>query len=129
MHSLPPATPPELSHRAARERRALWVALVLVLIWGANFSVQKMVFTAMSPGGFLMARYLIMPVAATLLLCWRCGLRWPRLPRADLLALLKLGIAGHLLHVGLVTYGIHWSTACWRRLKFDPLVRIVPTEN
>ena len=29
----------------------------------------------------------------------------------DLLALLKLGIAGHLLHVGLVTYGIHWSTA------------------
>ncbi|MFM7532691.1 MAG: DMT family transporter [Rubrivivax sp.] len=111
MHSLPPATAPDLRHRAARERRALWVALVLVLIWGANFSVQKMVFTAMSPGGFLMARYLIMPVAATLLLCWRCGLRWPRLPRADLLALLKLGIAGHLLHVGLVTYGIHWSTA------------------
>jgi drug/metabolite transporter (DMT)-like permease len=108
---LPSATAPDLSHRAARERRALWVALVLVLIWGANFSVQKMVFTAMSPGGFLMARYLIMPVAAALLLCWRYGLRWPRLPRADLLALLKLGIAGHLLHVGLVTYGIHWSTA------------------
>jgi len=32
-------------------------------------------------------------------------------PKSDLLALLKLGIAGHLLHVGLVTYGIHWSTA------------------
>ena len=29
----------------------------------------------------------------------------------ELLALLKLGVAGHLLHVGLVTYGIHWSTA------------------
>ena len=29
----------------------------------------------------------------------------------DLLALLRLGLAGHLLHVGLVTYGIHWSTA------------------
>ena len=28
-----------------------------------------------------------------------------------MLALLKLGIAGHLVHVGLVTYGIHWSTA------------------
>ena len=26
-------------------------------------------------------------------------------------ALLRLGLAGHLLHVGLVTYGIHWSTA------------------
>ena len=31
--------------------------------------------------------------------------------RADLFALLKLGLAGHLLHVGMVTYGIHWSTA------------------
>jgi len=25
--------------------------------------------------------------------------------------LLRLGLVGHLLHVGLVTYGIHWSTA------------------
>ena len=85
--------------------------LALILVWGSNFSVQKMVFTAMSPGGFLMVRYLVMPVAAALLLCWRFGLHWPHVPRSDLLALLKLGIAGHLLHVGLVTYGIHWSTA------------------
>ena len=33
------------------------------------------------------------------------------MPRSELLALLKLGLTGHLLHVGLVTYGIHWSTA------------------
>jgi drug/metabolite transporter (DMT)-like permease len=96
---------------AARERQALWIALALIVVWGSNFSVQKMVFEAMSPGGFLFARYLVMPVAAALLLCWRFRLRWPRVPRADWLALLKLGIAGHLLHVGLVTYGIHWSTA------------------
>ena len=96
---------------SARARHALWAALVLIVIWGANFSVQKEVFKALSPGGFLFARYLIMPVAATLLLCWRYGTRWPRLPRAELLSLLKLGIAGHLLHVGMVTFGIHWSTA------------------
>ena len=107
---LPPAGP-DLVHRAARERKALWVAIVLIIVWGSNFSVQKMVFTAMSPGGFLMARYLLMPLAAALLLCWRFGRRWPRVPRSELRALLKLGIAGHLLHVGLVTYGIHWSTA------------------
>jgi drug/metabolite transporter (DMT)-like permease len=107
----PPAPQPVTDPRAVRERRALWVAMLLILVWGANFSVQKMVFTAMSPGGFLMVRYLVMPVAAALLLCWRFGRPWPRVPRADLLALLKLGIAGHLLHVGLVTYGIHWSTA------------------
>ena len=100
-----------IAGQAALERKALWVAALLILVWGANFSVQKMVFTAMSPGGFLMVRYLVMPLAATWLLCWRFGLRWPRVPRSDLLALLKLGIAGHLIHVSLVTYGIHWSTA------------------
>ena len=95
----------------ARARQALWAALVLIVIWGANFSVQKEVFKALSPGGFLFVRYLVMPIAAALLLCWLHGTHWPRLPRAELLSLLKLGIAGHLLHVGLVTYGIHWSTA------------------
>lgn len=92
-------------------RRALWVALVLVVIWGANFSVQKAVFNAITPGGFLFVRYLIMPLAALALLCSRHGLDWPRIARSDLLALLKLGLAGHLVHVGLVSYGIHWSTA------------------
>ena len=83
----------------------------MVAVWGSNFSVQKAVFAALSPGGFLFARYLMMPVAATVLLLSRHGLNWPRVPRADLFALLRLGLAGHLLHVGLVTYGIHWSTA------------------
>ena len=94
-----------------RSRRALWAALGLVLLWGANFSVQKAVFEALSPGGFLFVRYLAMPVAAALLLCARFGTRWPRPGRADAFALLRLGLVGHLLHVGLVTFGIHWSTA------------------
>ena len=92
-------------------RRALWAALALVAVWGANFSVQKAVFDAVSPGGFLFARYLVMPLAAALLLYSRHRLRWPRVSRADGLALLRLGLAGHLVHVGLVTYGIYWSTA------------------
>ena len=96
---------------AARQRLALWAALALILVWGANFSVQKAVFNALSPGGFLFVRYLIMPVAAALLLCSRHGRHWPRVSRADARALLKLGLAGHLLHVVLVTFGIHWSTA------------------
>lgn len=100
-----------MTEHAARERAALWAALALILVWGANFSVQKAVFAALSPGGFLFVRYLIMPVAAALLLVAHYGTKWPRLPRRELLALLKLGVAGHLLHVGLVTYGIHWSTA------------------
>jgi drug/metabolite transporter (DMT)-like permease len=94
-----------------RSRQALWAALVLIALWGANFSVQKAIFQALSPGGFLFIRYLIMPVAAALLLCARFGTRWPRVGRADAFALLRLGLVGHLLHVGMVTYGIFWSTA------------------
>ncbi len=99
------------SDHARQARHALWAALAMVGVWGSNFTVQKAVFAALSPGGFLFARYLMMPLAAALLLLWRHGLRWPRMPRGELFELLKLGLAGHLLHVGLVTYGIHWSTA------------------
>jgi drug/metabolite transporter (DMT)-like permease len=98
------------AHRG-HERLAAWAAAVLILVWGANFSVQKMVFNALSPGGFLFVRYLVLPVAAALLLWWRYGRQWPRVDRGDLLALARLGIAGHVGHVGLVTYGIHLSTA------------------
>jgi drug/metabolite transporter (DMT)-like permease len=96
---------------ARRSRHALWLGLALIVIWGANFSVQKAAFAYLQPGGFLFVRYLIMPLAAAALLCWHFGVRWPRVPRSDLWALLRLGLAGHLVHVGLVTYGIHWSTA------------------
>lgn len=105
--------PAEASQRAhlAKRRWAAWAAVALVLVWGANFSVQKAVFDVVGPGGFLFVRYLLMPLAAALLLCARHGTRWPPVGRADAIALLKLGLAGHLLHVGLVSYGIHWSTA------------------
>jgi drug/metabolite transporter (DMT)-like permease len=97
--------------RARRSRHALWAALALIVVWGANFSVQKAIFAYMQPGGFLFARYVVMPLAAALLLCWQFGPHWPRLPRADLWALARLGLAGHLLHVAMISYGIHWSTA------------------
>jgi drug/metabolite transporter (DMT)-like permease len=114
--SLPAADspPPALETPAPfdpRQRAALLLALALVRVWGSNFSVQKAVFTALTPGGFLFARYLIMPVCAVLLLWQRYGTRWPRLPRDEWMELAKLALLGHVLHVGLVTFGIHWSTA------------------
>jgi len=110
---LPEATPPRSPAVAdiQRQRTALLLALALVVVWGANFSVQKAVFGSLGPGGFLFARYLIMPVCAVALLWQRYGTRWPRPARSELWALARLGVMGHLLHVGLVTYGIHWSTA------------------
>ena len=95
----------------SKQRAALLLAVALILVWGINFSVLKAVLIALTPSGFLFIRYLIMPLCAAALLWQRYGRRWPRLPRAELWALLRLGLLGHLLHVGLVTFGIHWSTA------------------
>ena len=52
-----------------------------------------------------------MPACALLLMRWRFGLWLPPLPRQDWMHMAWLGFIGHSLHVGLVTYGIHWSTA------------------
>jgi drug/metabolite transporter (DMT)-like permease len=87
------------------------VALVLIVIWGGNFTLQKFLFDLITPVGFLWARYLIMPLCALILMRWRLG-RWlPPLPRKDWMHMALVGFIGHSLHVGLVTYGIHWSTA------------------
>ena len=104
----------QLLSSAAQDRRAgiaLVTALVLIVIWGVNFTVQKYVYTVTGPGGFLFVRYLIMPACAVALLLQRYGTQWPRVSRSDFWALARLGVVGHTLHVGMVCYGIHWSTA------------------
>jgi drug/metabolite transporter (DMT)-like permease len=93
------------------QQLALMAALFLIVVWGANFTLQKYLFGLISPGGFLLARYLIMPVCALLMFRWRLGVWLPPVGRADLRQLAWLGFVGHSLHVGMVTYGIHWSTA------------------
>src|SRR4029453_17370778 len=95
----------------SKQRAALLLACALILVWGINFSVLKAVLAVLTPSGFLFIRYLIMPLCAAALLWQRYGRHWPRLPRPELWALLRLGLLGHLMHVGLVTFGIHWSTA------------------
>jgi len=94
-----------------RASMALAAALGLVVIWGINFSLQKLVFNVVGPGGFLFARYLIMPLCALLLLLYCYGTRFPRTTGSDFWQLARLGLVGHFLHVSMVTYGIHWSTA------------------
>jgi drug/metabolite transporter (DMT)-like permease len=106
----PPAIDPNGRAESA-QRTALLLALALILVWGANFTVQKALFDVLSPAGFLFARYLVMPLCAVLLLWQRYGARWPRLPRAEWIRLAQLALLGHVLHVGIVTFGIHWSTA------------------
>jgi drug/metabolite transporter (DMT)-like permease len=91
-----------------QQKLAVFASFGLVLLWGANFSIQKTVFATLGPGPFLFARYLILPSAAYWLLRQRGLLRLPT--RDDFWALGSLGLKGHLLHVGFVTWGIYWST-------------------
>ena len=111
-HAAPEPSPPSKPPLAADGTQlALAAGLVIVAIWGANFAVQKVLFGVLPPAGFLLVRYLLMPLCAALLLLSINQGRWLRLPRADALRIAGLGVIGHGIHVSLVTYGIHWSTA------------------
>ena len=68
----------------------MFASFGLVLLWGANFSIQKTVFATLGPGPFLFARYLILPSAAYWLLRQRGLLRLPT--REDFWALGSLGL-------------------------------------
>ena len=99
------------AHAPSHQQLALFAGLVVVAVWGANFAVQKSLFGLLQPAAFLCARYLLMLVCAALLLLHANNGRWLRLPRRDALQLVGLGLLGHTVHVSLVTFGIHWSTA------------------
>ncbi len=101
--------PPPAS--SSSQQLALAAGLAVVAVWGANFAVQKALFVVLPPGAMLFARYLVMPLCAALLLLHGNGWRWLRLPREDALKLAGLGVLGHTVHVSMVTFGIHWSTA------------------
>ncbi|HEV6965762.1 DMT family transporter [Roseateles sp.] len=89
----------------------LLAALAVVLIWGLNFPLQKALFGQVGPVGFLGLRYLLVPFCAVALLCWRFGLRWPRLDRAEVGPLVRLTLVGQGLHLLLSAYGMQGSTA------------------
>ena len=89
---------------------AMAAALILILIWGANFSVQKYLLDTLSPSGFLLARYMIMPTCALIMMRITLGRFFPPMAQKDILELASLGFVGHSLHVGIVCYGIHLST-------------------
>ena len=95
----------------SHQQLAFFAGLSVVAVWGANFAVQKALFGVLPPAAFLFARYLLMPVCAALLLLHANQWRWLRLPRRDALQLAGLGLLAHTLHVSMVTFGIHWSTA------------------
>jgi drug/metabolite transporter (DMT)-like permease len=97
----------------AAERWSLIAAVAMMGVWGVNFSVTKYVLDAIGVGPFLFLRYLVMPLLAfsllVIILRRHLPKSWPQ--RADLPRFAAAGLIGHTLHVGLVTWGIHLSTA------------------
>lgn len=94
-----------------RQTAPLMAALAVVLVWGLNFPLSKALFNQIGPAGFLGVRYLLMPLCAVVLLCWRFGRRWPRLERHEVGPLVRLTLVGQGLHLLLSTYGMQGSTA------------------
>jgi drug/metabolite transporter (DMT)-like permease len=106
---MPDTTSPSPSFH--RNRQALAVALVVILLWGSNYSVQKAVMAQIGPGAVLFMRYLVTPACAVALLLWCHGLRWPRPEPRDWLGLAGLALLGHVGQVNLMTHAMHLSTA------------------
>lgn len=91
-------------------RLALVVALGLMLLWGSNYSVQKVVLAQIGPGAMVVVRYLVTLACAIALLLWQYGLCWPRLERREWMGLAGLAALGHVAHVNVMTQAMHLST-------------------
>lgn len=94
-----------------RNTLPLLAALGVVLTWGLNFPLHKAVLSEIGPVAYLGLRYLLVPFCAVALLCWRFGLRWPRLDRDEVWPLVRVTFVGQGLHLLLAAYGMDGSTA------------------
>lgn len=88
-----------------------FVALLLVLLWGSNFSVIKLLMDTLPAEAVLFARYIVTPLCAIAALCWPYGLRWPIPSLRDALHLAGLAVLIHVLHVSMMMHAIERSTA------------------
>lgn len=101
------------THTVSRQNWALAAGLALMLAWGVNFAVTKVVLAELGVAPFLFIRFLAMPLFGFALLIAvtrrHFPKSWPR--REDLPRFIAAGLIGHTVHVSLVMWGINLSTA------------------
>jgi len=94
------------------QKWALAAGVALMVVWGVNFVVTKVVLAEIGVAAFLFLRFLAMPLLgfALLLAVYRRHLAksWPR--REDLPRFVAAGLIGHTAHVGIVMWGMDLST-------------------
>jgi drug/metabolite transporter (DMT)-like permease len=83
--------------------------LSVVLIWGINFSVLKVVLGTMTPLAFNGVRFSLATVAMVLILLWRRESF--RMARRDIVPIILLGVVGHTLYQLFFITGIARTTA------------------
>lgn len=104
---------PAAPHSAAAFKWSLVAALAIMVVWGTNFAVTKIVLDVLGVPVFLFLRFAWMPILGFGLLAWVYRGRWREaVPlRRDWPRFIACGVIGHTLHVGIVTWGINLSTA------------------
>ena len=83
--------------------------LLVVLIWGGNFTATKLAFTDISPLAFTAVRFALGSVLMWLILARREGWRLP--PRATWLPLIALGVVGNTIYQLCFMTGLYRTTA------------------
>jgi len=95
------------------QKWALAAGIALMVVWGVNFAITKVVLAELGVWPFLFIRFLTLPLFgfALLLAVTRKHFRrsWPQ--RADLPRFIAAGLIGHTAHVCLVMWGMNLSTA------------------
>ncbi len=83
--------------------------LVLVLIWGTNFSVVKVALRELSPLAFNALRFIL---ASSILFVFLHPTRATlNIERRDIPTFIGLGLLGNVLYQVLFIYGVHWTLA------------------
>lgn len=107
-----PETPavPSQSSASARPRVSPDLAiLVLVLIWGTNFSVVKLALREISPLAFNALRFVLASVILAAFL--RPSGSMLKVERGDIPTFIGLGLLGNVLYQMLFIFGVDWTLA------------------
>jgi drug/metabolite transporter (DMT)-like permease len=83
--------------------------LLVVLIWGGNFTATKLAFTDISPLAFTAVRFALGSVLMWLVLARKEGWRMP--PRSTWLPLVALGVVGNTIYQLCFMTGLYRTTA------------------
>ncbi len=104
-----PAVPSPSSSTARPPISPDLAILLLVLIWGMNFSVVKLALREFAPLAFNALRFVL--ASAILFAVLRPSRATLKIERRDIPTFIGLGLLGNVLYQVFFIYGVHWTLA------------------